>query len=77
MIALCRKPTPSQLALALDFMTKQAQLHMGGGQSASVSDGGVVVTTAMKAESQQVADQSALADFCHVLINTNEFIYLD
>jgi hypothetical protein len=56
-IALVRRPTPAQKALALSFLQKQTQLHAQAGQ--------------------MDAAFAALADLCHVLINTNEFLYLD
>ena len=61
-LALVRHPTPSQLALARAFLTKQMALNVKAGKGKTpMSD----------------AQKAALADFCHVLINTNEFLYLD
>ena len=88
-IALVRKPTSSQQALAQDFLQKQTRLHLqdsqngnpgakqnikqsGDRQTASGANGTVPDAKKMKA-----AQQAALTDFCHILINTNEFIYLD
>jgi mono/diheme cytochrome c family protein len=61
-IALCRTPTPSQQARALAFLTRKEKLYLA--QSAVKRDAGK-------------AQQMALSDLCHVLINVNEFIYLD
>jgi mono/diheme cytochrome c family protein len=77
-IALCRLPTAVQKQAALDFLTRQAQLHLDTTHQANnaptVQQAGL---TTPDAKTQQEAAHAALADFCHVLINTNEFIYLD
>ena len=77
-IALCRRPTAAQKQAALDFLTRQAQLHLDAAHQAR---NGPVVQQAGFAtrdeKAQKEAANAALADFCHVLINTNEFIYLD
>ncbi len=77
-IALCRRPTAAQKQAALDFLSRQAQLHLDtthqASKGASVQQAGF---NAPDAKTQKEAARAALADFCHVLINTNEFIYLD
>jgi hypothetical protein len=77
-IALCRLPTAAQKQAALDFLTRQTQLHLHPNQQANAGPGLQQAGLAApddKAEKEAV--RAALADFCHVLINTNEFIYLD
>lgn len=64
-LTLIRKPTQRQTILALKFMENQVQLHL---QDKKVPADPV---------STKAADEDALADLCHVLINTNEFLYLD
>ena len=77
-IALCRRPTAAQKQIALEFLARQTQLHLG-----ISSQAGSGPTTQQAAfipaddKAQKAAAQAALADFCHVIINTNEFIYLD
>jgi hypothetical protein len=60
-IALARPPTARQMAIALAFLAKQTRLHAAPGSGAP----------------EKAATVAALAEICHVLINTNEFIYLD
>ena len=77
-IALCRRPTAAQKQTALDFLTRQAQMHLDPTHQAN--NGPSVQQVGFKApdnKAQKEAARAALADFCHVLINTNEFIYLD
>jgi hypothetical protein len=68
-IAVIRRPTPAQLALALQFLRDQTRRHL---QDARQPQGNKNTTS-----NENAARQAALADFCHVLINTNEFLYLD
>jgi Protein of unknown function (DUF1553) len=77
-IALCRRPTVAQKQTALDFLTRQAHLHLDPNHQANASP--TVQQAGFKSlddKAQKEAARAALADFCHVLINTNEFIYLD
>ncbi|MCW3053401.1 MAG: hypothetical protein JWN14_2571 [Chthonomonadales bacterium] len=77
-IALCRRPTAAQKQAALDFLTRQSQLHLDPNHQANNTP--TLQQAGFKApdeKAQKAATQAALADFCHVLINTNEFIYLD
>ncbi len=70
-LTLLRQPTGNQKQLAAAFIEKQTALRLGQGG----------VRTAVAAGKDQAAiakaHEDALAEFCHVLINTNEFIYLD
>ncbi len=81
-IALIRLPTPAQKALALSFLKQQTQLHlkaMQNGKAAPVVPASATGGAANGPDAKAVpeAEHAALADFCHVLINTNEFLYLD
>ncbi len=81
-IALIRKPTAAQQTLALDFLQKQTRLHLGDGQANKPAGVRLVTnmpnqTPAPDVKTLKAAQQMALADLCHVLLNTNEFIYLD
>ena len=71
-IALIRQPTAAQKALALVFLQRQERLYRNGGANA-----GAKTTAAKDSKDAKNAPLSALADLCHVLINTNEFIYMD
>lgn len=77
-IALCRLPTTAQKQTALEFLARQTQLHLNADHQAKA--GASVQPAAFAApdtRAQKEAVRAALIDFCHVLINTNEFIYLD
>jgi Protein of unknown function (DUF1553)/Protein of unknown function (DUF1549)/Planctomycete cytochrome C len=70
-LTLIRKPTASQMALAKAFLIKQTQLPSAASQAVRTA----AASNAAPAVSE--AQSAALAELCHVLINTNEFIYLD
>jgi hypothetical protein len=76
-IALIRLPSPAQKKLALDFIRQQTELHLGDGRPNSNTRLRNIADTAASEEARKKAQHAALADLCHVLINTNEFIYLD
>ena len=77
-IALIRRPTASQQALAQDFLQRQTRLHLNHGQkSTQIGVSQTANEIAPDAKILKAAQQAALTDFCHILINTNEFIYLD
>jgi mono/diheme cytochrome c family protein len=77
-IALCRRPTASQKQAALEFLARQTQLHLDPTQQTNknptVQQAGLIPPDD---KARKEAARAALADFCHILINTNEFIYLD
>lgn len=70
-IVLIRKPTAAQQALAKAFLEKQTQLHLAGPAAHPAS------TANNDPKALQAAHLDALTELCHVLINTNEFLYLD
>ena len=81
-IALVRTPTTAQQTLALDFLQKQTRRHLQDGQANKPGQARSVADTpnqkpAPDVKALKTAQQTALADLCHVLLNTNEFIYLD
>jgi Protein of unknown function (DUF1553)/Protein of unknown function (DUF1549) len=61
-LALCRPPTSDELRLALDFLSRQQRQ----------------IETDARSRGQSAGDarQKALAAFCAVLLNTNEFFYV-
>jgi hypothetical protein len=58
-LALCRPPRPEELNLALDFLKKQERQ----------------ITAEAAGKPGEDAATRALAEFCLVLFNTNEFVY--
>jgi hypothetical protein len=67
--ALGRAATPTDTALAIAHMTKQTDLFSHQDQLPA----SVPTTNATKSD----ADLLALTSLCHVLLNSNEFIYVD
>jgi Protein of unknown function (DUF1553) len=61
-LALCRPPRPDELRLALDFLSRQQRQVESDARS--------------RGESAGDTRQKALAAFCAVLLNTNEFFYV-
>jgi hypothetical protein len=59
-LSLGRQPEPDELAEALVFLDRQAQLAQPLAPRSSPS-----------------ASHAALVDFCHVLLNSSEFLYVD
>jgi hypothetical protein len=55
-----RQPEPDEIAEAMAFINRQANLRPGSG-----------------APSNTKVNHAALVDFCHVLLNSNEFLYVD
>ena len=72
-IALVRLPTAAQKTVALEFLAKQKRLYLNGGKSGATAK----TASAPDANAEKKAALDALSDFCHVLINTNEFLYMD
>jgi len=62
LLALCRPPRPDELRLALDFLSRQERQ----------------IESDARRRGQLTGDarQKALAAFCIVLLNTNEFFYM-
>jgi hypothetical protein len=66
-IALSREPSPAELEAAAAFLEEQAARRLGAGAG----------TGGAPEAARKEADRAALVDFCHVLLNTNEFVYVD
>ena len=61
-LALGRRPDSDELTICSDFLQNQsARAAAGTGQSMSFED----------------RRQEVLTDFCHALLNSNEFVYVD
>jgi mono/diheme cytochrome c family protein len=70
-LAFGRHPEPDERADALAFLDWKPSLAGEGGRAAAGSGGQTEVRT------PSPADPAALADFCHALLNSNEFLYVD
>ena len=73
-IALVRKPTAAQKALALQFLQNQTRAVSQQRQKCGARKASYPAPDAKQAKQAALL---ALTDLCHVLINTNEFIYMD
>jgi hypothetical protein len=62
-LAYARPPTPSELAEAIDFLHDQASRIDGNAQA--------------EHSTTPEAHSVALTDFCHAILNTSEFLYID
>ena len=65
-ITLSREPSEKELAVGLEFLSRERELQV---VKASGSDSG--------AGSRRGADQAALTNLSHVMLNTNEFLYIN
>ena len=65
-ITLSREPSETELAAGLEFLSSERELQAA---KASGSDSG--------AASRRGADQAALTNLSHVMLNTNEFLYIN
>lgn len=68
-LALVRPPAPAERDRAVAFLEDQSRLRLEPGVG---TGSGRVDPSARRA-----ADRMALVDFCHVLLNSNEFAYVD
>jgi hypothetical protein len=64
-LAWSRQPSTEEIQLGLRFLSKQADLL----RARRHADGGV--------KDGDVVRRAALADFCHAVLNTNEFLFID
>lgn len=67
-----RNPNDEELATASQFLTEQTKLI-----AARLTRGESVALPTGKSEPSDLARAAALVDFCHVLLNSNEFAFLD
>ncbi|HXX92920.1 MAG TPA: DUF1553 domain-containing protein, partial [Planctomycetota bacterium] len=68
-LALCRPPSPPEEDQALSWLETQARIRLEA--PAGTGSGRV------EPEAKTAAERMALVDFCHVLLNSNEFVYVD
>ena len=84
-IALSRPPSSEEESVSLRAMdrfralaTRKDQTRTAPSQQASLSDGHAMRTVdAQKIVGEIPADITGLAEFCHVLLNSAAFIYVD
>ena len=80
-LALQRAPTDSERNVAMEHLKSQAEHFAAAKQSPRVAgvDGHRVPVVGEPPDRDSVGDAEhlALASLCHVLLNTNEFIYVD
>lgn len=69
-LAYSRRPTQAEWKLALDFLDRQRSIV-----STRAADGAAVALPKPLPPGVEPTDGAALVDFCHVLINSNEFAY--
>jgi hypothetical protein len=66
-ITLSRSPSEKELQSDLEFMKKQQEYYQVAKSTGSGSD----------AKAEQGADTGALVDLAHVMLNANEFVYVN
>jgi hypothetical protein len=71
-LALSRKPDPEELRMAISFLEKQSALIKS---RIDAKQPVALPRNLLKGFDQACA--AALVDFCHVLFNSNEFVYLN
>ncbi|HTE17745.1 MAG TPA: DUF1553 domain-containing protein, partial [Armatimonadota bacterium] len=71
-LAFGRAPEGSERELSLGFLRSQGELIRG-----RLAKGEPVARPAGAAETLDAAEGAALVDFCHALMNANEFLYVD
>ena len=65
-IALSRSPSEKELQGNLEFMNKQREFQVAKGAGSGSG-----------ANAEQHSDTSALIDLAHVMLNANEFVYVN
>lgn len=79
-LILIRNPSVAQKELARAFLEEHTERHLkqdAGTAASARATAGSGSSPPADAKAQSAAALASLADFCHVLINANEFIYLD
>jgi hypothetical protein len=72
-LALGRSPSTRELRWSIEFLARQTEGHTLSGRSNNTESG----WSLMNVKKPSPASFLALADFCHVLFNMNEFLYVD
>jgi mono/diheme cytochrome c family protein len=72
-LALGRSPSTRELRWSIEFLARQTEGHALSGRSKNTESG----WSLMNVKKPNPESFLALADFCHVLFNMNEFLYVD
>jgi hypothetical protein len=71
-LAYSRPPTPEESKLAFDFLQRHRAIV-----AARARSGGKLAGMASLPAGVDAVDAATLVDFCHMLINSNEFVYIN
>jgi hypothetical protein len=71
-LALARRPDPAELKRGITFLEEQPALLSARAETARSLD-----LPRPMPDGQDPASAAALVDFCHVLLNLNEFVFVD
>ncbi len=71
-LAYSRPPTAEESKMAFDFLQRQREIV-----AARARSGGRIAEVASLPAGVDAVDAAALVDFCHMLINSNEFVYIN
>ncbi|PYQ99030.1 MAG: hypothetical protein DMF97_11630, partial [Acidobacteria bacterium] len=71
-LAYSRPPTPEESKLAFDFLQRHRAIV-----AARARSGGKLAGMASLPAGVDAVDAATLVDFCHMLINSNEFVYMN
>jgi hypothetical protein len=69
-LAYSRPPAPEEVTLALDFFNRQREIV-----AERAAAGGKLAIPESLPDGARAVDAATLVDFCHMLINSNEFVY--
>jgi hypothetical protein len=71
-LAYARKPSANEMKLASEFLGRQREII-----AERVNKKEPVALPTGSKDLLSAADGAALVDFCHMLLNSNEFVYLN
>jgi hypothetical protein len=71
-LAYSRPPTPEESKIAFDFLQRHRAIV-----AARAESGGKIASAGPPIAGVDAVDAAALVDFCHMLINSNEFVYIN
>ena len=71
-LAYSRPPTPEEAKLAFDFLQRHRDIV-----AARARSGGAIAPVGALPAGVDAVDAATLVDFCHMLLNSNEFVYVN
>jgi len=71
-LAYSRPPTPEESKIAFDFLQRHREIL-----AARARSGGKLAGAGALPDGVDAVDAATLVDFCHMLINSNEFVYIN